>query len=132
MLSRWSRLFVAFAAALAVWAIATPAWAAAPLCDPRGATGIAPAPQLQQPETSIDVGVAPDECALRVEALRSAEDGRAPEPRSPSVASDPVASSTGTPSAPATFESVAPPALETPLGEQSGVRSRVDRPPCAP
>ena len=130
MLPRWARLFVAFAAAFAVWAIATPARASAPLCDPRGATVIAPAPQLQQPETSIDIGVSPDECFESLAALKSVDDGRAPEPTPASSAGDPV------------VQNVAPVISRAAVGgsvardgvagsERAGARNRVDRPPRA-
>ncbi|MEO6420701.1 MAG: hypothetical protein ABIP39_14915 [Polyangiaceae bacterium] len=56
------RVVVAAACALCVWLITTPAQAAAPQCDTRGATTFAPAPTLQAPMTSIDVGDAAPEC----------------------------------------------------------------------
>ena len=120
---------VAFAAALAVWAIATPAFAAAPLCDPRGATGIAPAPQLQQPETSIDVGQAPDECDLFVVGTESIDHGRAPQPVPPPGAEmDPLVPGVVAKIAPAaSVESFARDG--TPGSARAGARARVDRPP---
>jgi hypothetical protein len=120
---------VAFAAALAVWAIATPAFAAAPLCDPRGATGIAPAPQLQQPETSIDVGQAPDECDLFVVGTESIDHGRAPQPVPPLGAEmDPLVPGVVAAIVPAgSVESFARDG--TPGSARAGARSRVDRPP---
>ena len=109
---RWVRTTLAFAVALAAWAVVMPAraatapisssavvlawstpekaptaaadaddaftsqtsavpldvafqvwpWSRAPLCDDRAATMFAPAPQLQAPQTSIDVGDSPDDC----------------------------------------------------------------------
>jgi hypothetical protein len=119
---------VAFAAAFAVWAIATPAFAAAPLCDPRGATGVAPAPQLQQPETSIDVGMAPDECDLLSTMTTTIDDGRAPEPTPPSAAQDQLV--------PSVVPEIAPAASAGSFSrdgvsgsERAGARARVDRPP---
>jgi hypothetical protein len=128
MLSRWARLFVTVAAAFAVWAVATPAWAAAPMCDPRGATGIAPAPQLQQPQTSIDVASPDEECADVAAVTTTLDSGRAPEPTPPQAAQDPVVAN------------VTPATLPAPLvgsfardgvtgSERAGARSRVDRPP---
>ena len=128
MLSHWGRLFVAFAAALAVWAIASPAFAAAPLCDPHGATGIAPAPQLQQPETSIDVGEAPDECGNTCEATATIDDGRAPEPAPPGAGQDPLVPSAAPAILPAvSVESFARDGVSG--SGRAGARSRVDRPP---
>jgi hypothetical protein len=119
---------VAFAAALAVWAIATPAFAAAPLCDPRGATGIAPAPQLQQPETSIDVGQAADECDVFVVGTESVDHGRAPQPVPPGAEMDPSVAGIVAAVAPAvSVESFARDG--TPGSARAGARSRVDRPP---
>jgi hypothetical protein len=128
MLPRWVRLVVAFATAVAVWAIATPARAEAPLCDPRGATGVAPPPQLQMPMTSIDVGPPAEDCSELISVTVAAEDGRAPDPAPPSASQDPL---------------VAHPAAEVPeaglsgfayredvvLHARPGERSRVDRPP---
>jgi hypothetical protein len=121
---------VAFAAALAVWAIATPAFAAAPLCDPHGATGIAPAPQLQEPERSIDVGDAPDDCGAFVVSAESVDDGRAPEPTPPAAVQDQLVPSETPAIAPATSEGSF--ARDGTSGsERAGARSRVDRPPRA-
>ena len=119
---------VAFAAALAVWAIATPAFAAAPLCDPRGATGIAPAPQLQQPETSIDIGEAPEDCGLLSQVATSIEHGRAPQPVPPGAGQNRLVPSVAAAISPAaSTESFARDG--TTGSERAGARSRVDRPP---
>jgi hypothetical protein len=128
MLPRWARLMVAFAAAIAVWAIATPAWASAPLCDPHGATGIAPPPQLQQPETSIDTGVAAEDCSELIALTTSFDNGRAPEPAPPSASQEPLAASAAPASAGAGVTgSIARDRLD--VSERAGARSRVDRPP---
>lgn len=45
-----------------VWLVTSPAlaWSShAPVCDPRGATGFAPPPQIQDPELSLDI---PTDC----------------------------------------------------------------------
>ena len=55
---RLLRIFVTLATFTVVWMVASPAQAAAPLCDPRGAIMFAPPPQMQDPEQSLDV-VAP-------------------------------------------------------------------------
>jgi hypothetical protein len=52
------RAFVTLATFAVVWLVASPAQAAAPVCDPRGAIMFAPPPQMQDPEQSLDV-VAP-------------------------------------------------------------------------
>ena len=128
MSSRWGRLMVAFAAALAVWAIAIPAFAAAPMCDPHGATGVAPAPQLQQPETSIDLGVAADDCDELLALTTAVNDGRAPEPAPTSAGQEHVLPSV----VPAVYPAGSPESLArgSSVGsERAGARARVDRPP---
>jgi hypothetical protein len=128
MLSRWGRLMVALATALAVWAIAAPARAEAPLCDPRGATGIAPAPQLQQPVTSIDVGAPQDDCSELLSLTLAIDDGRTPEPPAQSTANEPLVTS----AVPAVCEAAVSGAIEresVSWSERAGARDRVDRPP---
>jgi hypothetical protein len=128
MLPRWARLMVAFAAAIAVWAIATPAWASAPLCDPRGATGIAPPPQLQQPQTSIDTGVAPEDCSELAALTTAFDHGRAPEPSPPGASQEPMVASAAPASPDVTVTgSIARDGVA--VSESAGARSQVDRPP---
>jgi len=130
MVPGWCRLLVAFATAFAVWALAAPARAAAPLCDPRGATVMAPAPSLEEPETSIDVGSPADDCLIRF-ALSAATGGRAPEaPSTTSMQGDPAVPGAGVilPAAPSANVIPAPVA---PGGERPGARGRIDRPPRA-
>jgi hypothetical protein len=38
-----------------VWLVVSPASAMAPVCDPRGAVGFAPPPQIQDEELSLDI-----------------------------------------------------------------------------
>ena len=38
-----------------VWLVVSPASAMAPVCDPRGAVGFAPPPQIQNAELSLDI-----------------------------------------------------------------------------
>ncbi len=130
MLSRWGRHLLALAAAFAVCAIATPAFAAAPICDPHGATGIAPAPQLQQPETSIDLGLTPEECDAFTVTATTFEDGRAPEPTPPSAGQEPVVESVVPAIAPAASAGCVG-REETDGHVRAGERVRVDRPPRA-
>jgi len=67
-------------AALAVWLVAWPASAAAPLCDDRGASRLAPPPTLDTPNVSIDIGMGSDACGLHVEREASFHQGRTPNP----------------------------------------------------
>jgi len=121
---------LAFAAALAVWAIATPAYAAAPLCDPHAATGVAPAPQLQQPETTLDVAPAPDECTIS-DGLAAArfEGQRAPSPApAGGIGREEVVATAVPRIAPAVCAGTV--ARGDELGcDCAGAQSRVDRPP---
>jgi hypothetical protein len=75
----WARIVLAFATTLAAWLVVMPARAAAPLCDDRGATGFAPAPQLQSPEVSIDLGGPEENCLDGLRSLQALDDGRAPQ-----------------------------------------------------
>ncbi len=61
MRSRLLRILFALTTFALVWLVVKPAYAAAPVCDPRGATMFAPPPQIQDPEQSLDV--VPD-CAV--------------------------------------------------------------------
>src|SRR5437660_12863648 len=129
MLRRWLRLFVACATALAAWVVATPAHAAAPLCDQRGATTFAPPPQLQPIETSIDVGPpADDDCFGRLGGITTVDGGGSPSAPSATVSVDmavPIAAhGVSDPAWVPTRE-----ARDGKTGEREGVRSRVDRPP---
>ena len=72
-------------AALAVWLVAWPAAAAAPICDSRGASALAPAPTLDTPDASIDigasdVGMGPEACVVMMDRDDSFHQGRAPKP----------------------------------------------------
>jgi len=119
-------MLVAFAA-LAVWLVAWPASAAAPMCDDRGASAFAPSPTLDPQDASVDIGMTPDACPDGVERDASYHRGRVPDPLpSPTVASMlPVDArinvlSTGPSPRESTFElSVA----------RLGVRGRLERPP---
>jgi hypothetical protein len=121
------RVAVAFAAALCVWLVASPAKAAAPLCDSRGATTFAPPPQLQPPSPSVDVSVAPvcDESLLAGEAVDRGD------PPGPQIASSTDASLSSPDhvvdvAAPAPAGTLAIVSLEAP---SPGVCARVERPP---
>jgi hypothetical protein len=65
------------AIAIAAFIIVSPARAAAPLCDPRGATMLAPPPQLQEIPTSIDVDMT-DDCLDQRFSEKALTAGHAP------------------------------------------------------
>lgn len=111
---------------IAAWLVVSPARAEAPLCDQRGATTFAPAPQLQQIQLSIDIGTS-DECdplaLLRVVSPDRPVVWDAPSP-------EPMALG----AAPPRFVPGAQPVCfaDTRLLDPAlGVRSSVDRPPRA-
>ena len=55
-MAAWARSLILIAVGLVVWLASPPAFAAAPLCDDRGAIMLAPAPILDAPTASVDVG----------------------------------------------------------------------------
>lgn len=128
MLFRALRFAIAAGLALAVWTIASPAWAApAPYCDDRGASAIAPPPALEAPDVAVQRARLEPTCngeeRLFDPSVTRSHEGRtmtaeAPEPGVPTtmVAIPPA---TGT-------EMDAPPEVHRP---SSGIRSRVERPP---
>lgn len=124
------RAVIAFAAALCVWLVASPAKAAAPLCDARGATMLAPPPQLQAPSAAIDAASANEVC-VELDAQGDAiEQGRGHTPL-PTWSMD--ATSAGS-SAPSSVEPASPSGTLDDRQESApptGVRARVDRPPRA-
>ena len=86
------RTLLVVLAAVAVWLVATPASASAPLCDSRGASGLAPPPTLDLQNASVDVGMSPDACPDGVERDRELPPGPRPRsapPRPPWRASSP-------------------------------------------
>jgi hypothetical protein len=119
-------LLVAFAA-LAVWLVAWPASAAAPLCDDRAASGFAPAPTLDPQNASVDVGMSPDSCPDGVERDASFHQGRVPDPLpAPTLASAlPVDARIEI----ATMGSSRVPGASELDAERLGVHHRLDRPP---
>jgi hypothetical protein len=126
---RWVRFVVALATTLAAWVVAMPARAAAPLCDYRGATTFAPAPQLQSPETSIDVSDADDDgCLEGLRALCALQEGNAPSPVPAAAPAFEATLPIAIAIAPATDARAPAPRPEPPL-LRPGVRGRVDRPP---
>ena len=131
MSRRLVRLVLAAATTLAAWLVVMPARAAAPFCDDRGASTLAPAPQLQAPETSIDVGAGDEAC---LDALGQSSGNAVDEGRAPPIASSPQGFDATLPSAiPIGRASFV--ILPVPAASRAPVRpailGRVDRPPRA-
>lgn len=81
MRKKLARAFVTLATLVVVWLVASPASAStsrAPVCDPRGAIGFAPHPQIQDIEQSLDIVTNDDDCTTPPLALRHATQDRAP------------------------------------------------------
>lgn len=121
------RIFVTLATFTVVWMVASPAQAAAPVCDPRGAIMFAPPPQMQDPEQSLDV-VAP--CDGRSEdplAARQVGPQRGPQLEI-SFSHDAATSAS-------VVIALSPPLARTAAPEEAlarapaGVRSALERPP---
>lgn len=124
------RAAFAFAAALCVWLVASPAKAAAPLCDARGAIAFAPTPQLQAPSPSVQMSTAVEACFEHRFTGDAIEQGRGESPL-PSWSMDASAPASREPLLhPPAFGVEEPPALDC-GAPPSGVSSRVDRPPRA-
>jgi hypothetical protein len=105
----------------------------APLCDPRGAITFASAPQMQDPEASIDTGLTLDDCfsASRDGDVNRAAPGRAPLPSDAQSASDgAVVLATRVMLAACARELLPAPVASTSCS-RPGIRSTVDRPPRA-
>jgi hypothetical protein len=122
------RALLTFAAALAVWLVASPARAAAPLCDKRGAAMPAPAPTLQPTPPSLEMSVA--SCGDTEAPGDAVDRGQAP-PELPTVSSPAPASCASDPP-------VIPPAPPSAGLDQPSERcrtceitTRLDRPPRA-
>jgi len=126
-MSRALRPIVALLTLLGAWLVASPAFAAAPMCDDRGATGLAPAPTLDAPNASIDIGMNPDACGLHVERDASFHQGRAPDPL-PSPASADVLPADTTVTLRVPLAALSPRDSVT-NGSRSAVPSRLERPP---
>lgn len=73
-----ARTLLALTAGLLVWIVARPAFASAPMCDPRAATTFAPAPILDAPSASVDLGVAGLGCGDRSAGVVDVHQGRPP------------------------------------------------------
>ena len=125
---RLLRAFVTLATLAVAWLVASPAQAAAPVCDPRGAVMFAPAPQMQDPEQSLDVVAPCDGRAKDPLASRHVVPGRGPLLDFASSSPDPA-------TAGAFFVPLAAPLARVPAPEAAlarppnGVRSALERPP---
>jgi hypothetical protein len=150
MISRLFRAALFGACVLAMWLVALPAFAAdgggeenegdaraaraaasaAPLCDDRGATLLAPAPIVQLPSASLEQLEHDASCALGMndEAATSPSDENAPKEASP-MTSDALAAFTSS------RTRIAPPDSTLALANcehvvvSAGVHNRVERPP---
>ena len=102
----------------------------APWCDPRGATGFAPPPQLEETLQSIDVGMNDADCTESPLTVRFVIPRTAP-PLAFSLSQEPARGvhAVVPPAVPVLARLPAP--VACPLGTRPGVRSTVDRPPRA-
>lgn len=144
---RLLRAVFALATLTVVWLIASPARAntalvslfppaesapvasRAPLCDPRGATMLAPPPQRQDVELSLDIGFPVDDCsAVGGPASLHIAPGRVPLSPETSTSTDTVVPSTSIGLGRPSESRVAAP-RPTRWCEQPGVRTSIERPP---
>jgi hypothetical protein len=105
----------------------------APLCDPRGATTFASAPQMQDLEVTLDTGLTLDDCFGNAHGsdANQASRGRAPLPSDASSAStDAAVLRTAVVLVASARELLAAPGPSTTCS-RPGIRSTVDRPPRA-
>jgi hypothetical protein len=128
MFRRALRMLLASSLGLALWAIASPAWAApAPFCDDRGASALAPPPLLEATDVAVLRASAratcPGEELLLGASLTRGHGGSVPMADGP----EPTLPSAAVPIAPSEGETMdVPPSVTRPA---DGVRSRIERPP---
>jgi hypothetical protein len=126
-MSVWVRRFLTVACLLAAWVVARPAAAAAPMCDARGASMVAPTVVLDPPTASIDVGEHTDGCDAEGAQDKAFHRGERSH-RLPSTAhAEAVLAPPTAEVAPSTPD--VSPRPELPRIDRSGVRSMLDRPP---
>jgi hypothetical protein len=114
---------------LALWTLARPASAAAPLCDDRGATTIASPPPLQAADDSIQRSPLADSCS-RDDLPRGSSIGSAHRlPGPPAPSGDPALPSASVRLAPLAGQLLG--TVEPSARPCDGVRYRVERPPRA-
>jgi hypothetical protein len=120
--------FVTLATFLVAWLVAPSASATpnrAPVCDPRGAIGFAPPPQIQDTEQSLDI---PADCVeIGLFETQHVTPGRG-APVDFSVSSE-AAAPTASPLLDLVFEERLPLAITVEARPPPGVRSSLDRPP---
>jgi hypothetical protein len=128
MTARFVRPLLAILTACVVWLVASPAQAAAPMCDQRGASMFAPAPTLQAPTTSIDLGMDHDDsCRAFVDTRVAFREGRAPLPESSPIQLEATLPTHVTvPNRPIAFLPRAYDAIDC---ARPGIHLRLDRPP---
>jgi len=126
-MSVWLRRLLTFVCLMAAWLVVRPAAAAAPLCDLRGASVLAPMPTLDLPNSSLDVGDVAEGCEGWVNRDHVLQRGERPTQVSPSAPGDAVLTA---------VVSQVPPAapggallVDTGSAPRPGVRSPLERPP---
>ncbi len=128
MRRRVLRALLALATFTVVWLVVSPASAfvgTAPVCDPRGAIGFAPPPQIQDAETSLDI---PEDCTdVNPLDTHNVVPGRG-TPIDFSSAQEPVAT-TATPTFDLVFAERLPVQVTSEVRPPPGVRTSLDRPP---
>lgn len=118
---------IAVATFVVAWLVVTPsAFAAAPLCDPRGAIMFAPPPQIQDLEQSLDIPAC-DDHADDLFAGKSVVHRGAPQLDASSSQEPATTAATAVPLAPPLARVAAPEPRE--MRPPSGVRSCIERPP---
>jgi len=126
-MSVWVRRCLTVASLLAVWLVVRPAAAAAPVCDERGASMVAPAPTLDTPDSSVDVGEHLDGCEAWLSAGKEYKQGGRPS----TAAAAPDVDAT----VPAVLVDIPPPPEVPSVGsrletvDRAGVRFLLERPP---
>lgn len=125
-MSSWVRRCVAFACLLAAWLVVRPA-SAAPLCDDRAASALAPLPVLDTPNASVDIGDGPNRCEGWAATDLAYQRGELPTRVFPTVRGDFVLTTIAVAVPKAT--PVLVPAHFDPTARRAGVRSLVERPP---
>lgn len=127
------RLVVTLATFIVAWFVlpsAAHAAVQAPVCDPRGAITFAPPPQLQDPETSLDIVVDDDDCTKSPLEQRSVTPERTAPQVAASSARDPATSGIVVPIACAPSERLPAPDV-SPSCPRRGFRASLERPPRA-
>ncbi|MDB4943880.1 MAG: hypothetical protein JWP97_3414 [Labilithrix sp.] len=103
------------------------------LCDRRGATSLAPPPQMQEREATLDTTLTLEDCLSDVGVTRSATPARRAAPERAPVATDSSSSDpavlTAVASLAAPVRERTPAPIDTVTHGPIGIRSTIDRPP---